>query len=326
MMNDNSIVNRYLVSGAGRREVRLETEVLDPASFAGHALVRNSMTLVYPGIDLGLVALSEAERTTLRLGRIAIGKVIAPAERGPRKDQWIYWNGPHADYGLLDPARDVWVPIEWPDPKLLPAGIGAEAQFGIHRACENNRPANAVVIGQGLLGHLAAQWLRYLGANVTVVENSPKRLEWSKYAGLRQKIDTHNLNWMQRLRKWNPAGAELLVDACGYSKPLLDVLPILREGGTVCLLGEYRQPFSDELNSAIAAKRASVVEPGPGFGGAPEHGPLAHEWMRLIAEGKIETERLLSNFPVATEAAMDVKRLAAGVKSILGVVIRWTED
>lgn len=327
-MKDNTILNRYLEAGAGRREVKLRTEEIHIEKLPpAHALVRNHTTLIYPGADLALLWASEKDGRPRRLGRLAIGRVEREAAEGPRRGEWIYWNGPHGDWGELDPKRHLWASVAAPDPLVLPAGIGAEAEFGLRAALGKAAvPSHCAVLGQGMLGHLAAQWLKLQGASATVIENSPKRLEFSKYSGLRQKIDTHNVDWMERLRKWNVDGVDLLVDACGYVQPLLEVLPILKPGGTLCSLGPWRQNPTDELLKRLKETGVRLAGPGPCFGEAPAHGSLLNEWIHLIADKKILTERLLTNTSPPDEGRMDVKRLAAGVKSICGVVIQWTGE
>jgi hypothetical protein len=80
------------------------------------------------------------------------------------------------------------------------------------------------------------------------------------------------------------------------------------------------------LKRALEGAGARVVGPAPTFGDAPEHGPLLGEWLRLIGDGTIQTRRLLTNDGTPQEGALNLKRLAAGVKSICGVVIRWNES
>ncbi|MCH8332947.1 zinc-binding dehydrogenase, partial [Candidatus Sumerlaeota bacterium] len=240
---------------------------------AGKILVRNALTMIYPGVDVALVNRSETGAKWLSLGRLAIGQVqqAGDTEDGeaaskPKGGDWIFWAGPHADFGLLDPARDVWAPVSEVDPLLLPAGIGAEAESGLRPALESldRAPVYAVVVGQGMLGHLAAQWLKGRGCSVTVVENSPKRLEFSKYSGLRQKADTHNVDWKKRVEGWNRDGIDLLVDACGNPRPIVELAPSLRSGGAICRLGRWRPP---ELPPEVAGILQGVG--GRDFGPSP---------------------------------------------------------
>ncbi|MBI1784753.1 zinc-binding dehydrogenase [Candidatus Sumerlaeota bacterium] len=250
-----------------------------------------------------------------------------------KRGELIFWNGPHADYGVLDEMRHAFARVGDLNPHALLAGIMAEAEEGLSAALggPDARPASAIVIGQGMLGHLAGQWLRWRGASVVVVENSPKRLEFSKYLGLTQRIDTHNADWRDRIRRWLPAeGAEILVDACGYARPFLETLPFVREGGKALFLGEWRP----ELNPVqLPTDAASILHerglqwsgPPPSFGRAPGHASIAANWLRRIGAGKLQVDRLITNHTPASGAAMDLKRLATGVKSICGVVIHWTE-
>ncbi|MBI3736766.1 zinc-binding dehydrogenase, partial [Candidatus Sumerlaeota bacterium] len=243
-MNANQI-NRILRAGPGHREARLFEEARPAApSAARQALIRNHRTLIYPAIDLALLNQAASGNGWLDLGCLALGEVeAAGSECELKRGELIFWNGPHADYGVLDEMRHAFARVGDLNPHALLAGIMAEAEEGLSAALggPDARPASAIVIGQGMLGHLAGQWLRWRGASVVVVENSPKRLEFSKYLGLTQRIDTHNADWRDRIRRWLPAeGAEILVDACGYARPFLETLPFVREGGKALFLGEWR--------------------------------------------------------------------------------------
>ena len=282
---------------------------------------------MYPGVELEWIRLSENDERWRRLGTLALGEVAREAPGSPPEGALVYWNGPHADFGLLDPKKSVWAEVAEADPALMPAGIGAEAQMGLEAALGQlgDEPEAAIVVGQGMLGHLSAQWLRLRGISVTVVENSPKRLEFSKYSGLTQKIDTHNMNWKERLARWNPEGTRLLVDACGHPKPIEALADILQPGGVLCRIGNWRPAaYSESVTDAVAKVGGAVVGPPPTFGMAEAHRALTAQWLALIAEGKIQTDRILTHHVTPDEAPMGMKRLAAGVRSWLGVVIDWT--
>ncbi len=356
------VQNRTIQAGPGRRNFAVVAEPApgDDTPQDG-AVVRNLISLIYPGCDLGLMRLSQSDGKWRRLGRLAIGRVESSTRSGgdsPRAGSLIYWNGPLADFGLLDPELDVWAYVEAGaegssidsiNPLMLPAGIGAEAQFGLEEALEllggkgqdsgehgvagvAAFPEHAVVCGQGMLGHLAGQWLRSRGASVAVVENSPKRLEFSKYSGLTQRIDTHNTNWMTRLRRIVPDGTPLLIDACGSPGAMSSLLPILNDGGVLCRLGTFRpdadlpgrsEAWPDSMTEEVHRRGIRVTGPRPSFGEATEHRDLLAGWLGMIAEGTIPTERIMTDECAPTEAPLMLKRLDAGVKSICGVAVRW---
>ncbi len=327
-MNGNA-ENRLLRAGAGHRRPLMVAEP-PPEPGPNRSRVRNRLTLIYPGADNGLLAESEADGRERPLGCLALGVVERAAPVGPGAGELIVWNGPHADYGLLDPEVSLWATVPGEEARLLPAGIGAEAQEGLQAALEtlDRRPGHCVVLGQGMLGHLAAQWLRWRGSPVIVVENSPKRLEFSKYAGLTARIDTHNLDWRERLKRRAPEGVDLLVDACGYPAPVLELLSFLNEGGVLCRLGQWRQREGPEspVEQALAARRGRAVGPPPTFGQSRAQRKMLARWISLIAGGEIATERLLTHHIRPEEAPLALKRLATGVKSWLGVVIDWRSE
>lgn len=327
-MNDNSI-HRALVAGPGRREVRL-IERPDPASHADPslALVRQRLTMFYPGVEVEEIRRAEDEAIEIPLGRLAIGEVVRAAEGGgPSVGQLIYWSGPHAERAALDPAGDVWRPVESTDPTLMPAGVGAEAQFGLEEpiAATGGVPESVAVVGAGLLGHLAAQWLKSRGSRVTVVENSPKRLEFCKYLGLPERVDTHNLRWLERVDRWNPNGVEAIVDANGFARSLEGMIERLRPGGWLCRLGVWRSAPSESVARTIRERGIRCFGPRPTFGDAAEHARALGEWLDAIGSGRIATERLITHRVRPEEAPLAAKRFAAGIRSWLGAVVDWAQ-
>lgn len=318
---------RVLRSGPGHREVKLETE--DLTSDAGdltHALIRNELTLIDSSHDLGLMERSVQEQAWHTLGRLAIGRVERAAATGPAQGDLVYWHGPHADLALMHPERLIWVPVPAAEPLLMPAGVGAEAQLGVDRALADlgEVPEVSVVLGQGMLGHLAAQWLRYRGSRVAVVDNSPKRLEFSKYAGLAQRVDTHNIDWLERLKKMVPGGTMLLVDASGSPKAVQSLMPILKPGSVLCRLGPWRsKPLTDATRDHMRAQGGRIGEVAPALGEAPEHREMLENWIKLIHEGAIPTERIITHRIEPEEGPKAMKRFATGIRSWLGAVICW---
>jgi threonine dehydrogenase-like Zn-dependent dehydrogenase len=292
-----------------------------------HALVRNRMTLIDSGYDLALLERSVEAGQWLRLGRLALGRVVRPAERGgPAREAWVYWRGPHADFAWLDVVNGLWAPAPDLDPLLMPAGIGAEAQYGVEAAVGalGGLPDASIVLGQGMLGHLAAQWLKHRGVSVTVVENSPKRLEFSRKAGLKRKVDTHNADWMEQLRKWHTEGVRLLIDATGATQAIESLLPLLTEGAVLGLLGTWRtRPLSEATERRLSELSGKIVGPSPWLGDASAHRALVEDWLGLIHRGEIPTERLLTHHIEPGEGPMAVKRFAAGIRSWQGCVIHW---
>jgi threonine dehydrogenase-like Zn-dependent dehydrogenase len=300
--------------------------IADAPSGSGHALVRNAMTLIDSGYDLERVERSADEGVWLKLGRLAIGQVVRAGADGPGEGEWIYWLGPHADYASLDLQKGLWAPVPDADPLLLPAGIGAEAQLGVQQAIDalGDLPKESVVLGQGMLGHLAAQWLKAAGSSVSVVDNSPKRLEFSRKSGLKQKIDMHNLDWMEQLRHWHPGGVPLLVDATGAPPAIESLLPILRSGGVLGLLGQWRsRPLTATVGEQLRRLSAKLVGPAPALGDAAEHEPMLRDWIGRIHRGEIPTARLLTHHVAPGEGPVAVKRFAAGIRSWQGAVIHW---
>ena len=172
----------------------------------------------------------------------------------------------------------------------------------------------AVVIGDGLVGHWAAQTLAWRGAAVTLVGRHPERLA-RFHAGA--TVRAEGATWPAALAA-SQAGRpyRVVVDTVGSVAALAAALPHLARDGGMVSAGFYGADDRIGLQSLRAGEQTLYSVSG-------WTRPRMDRTLELIAAGSITTTPLITHrFPVAAAAAA-WKLITARAQGVLGVVLDW---
>ena len=222
------------------------------------------------------------------------------------KPTCVHRNGGFAD-AVRVPARFV-VPI--PDSldsenaaPLLCAGITVYAPLRTYGLS----PASRVgVVGIGGLGHLALQFARVFGAEVTALSTSPAKEEEAKAMGAQHFCNTRESKGMKAL-----AGSlDLIVSTVNADQDWSAFLATLRPEGVLCLVGAPTRPL--QIPGSLLIQAARTVS------GSNTGSPLALAEMLDVAARhhvKAQTER----FPMGrvNEAVAKVRKGAVRYRAVL---------
>ena len=118
-------------------------------------------------------------------------------------------------------------------------GISSISSLGVTLAAPRVGD-RALVIGQGMIGQLAAQHLKLRGAEVAVADRHELRLELARRSGVDHVIDVRRDNLVETTRALWPDGADLVADATGSYRVVEDAVGALRREGTVLFLAWYK--------------------------------------------------------------------------------------
>lgn len=128
----------------------------------------------------------------------------------------------------------------------VPAGLSSErAAFGgISSICclgvsmaRQNVGDRALVVGQGMIGQLAAQHLKLRGAEVAVADLYEKRLLLSKQSGADHIINSGETDMVEAVRALWPDGADIIVDTTGNHKVVEKASDAIKSKGKFVMLG-----------------------------------------------------------------------------------------
>jgi NADPH:quinone reductase len=183
---------------------------------------------------------------------LAIGdRVVTPGNQGMGE------RGSYAQYLRAAAERTIKLPdhVSFADATTLPtAGMTAwEATLDNGKA----GPGSLVVIngGAGGCGSFAIQIAKMVGAKVAVT-CSEGNTDYVRSLGADHVIDYRQGNVPDAIKAWAPEGIDLLVDTVGQGS-LIDVLPAMKRGGSVCPIGTL---IADEPQiDAVAALAAGVT-------------------------------------------------------------------
>jgi 3-hydroxyethyl bacteriochlorophyllide a dehydrogenase len=118
-------------------------------------------------------------------------------------------------------------------------GISSISSLGVTLAAPRVGD-RALVIGQGMIGQLAAQHLKLRGAEVAVADRHEPRLELARRSGVDHVIDVRRDNLVETTRALWPDGADIVADATGSYRVVEDAVGALRREGTVLFLAWYK--------------------------------------------------------------------------------------
>jgi threonine dehydrogenase-like Zn-dependent dehydrogenase len=209
----------------------------------------------------------------------------------------------------------------WP----LPDGISPVAVSGLVLTqvgynCGARPPVSpgsvALVIGDGMVGQWAAQTLHWRGADVLLAGKHDDRLAFFGESGRRRCVNVSSGDFAGIVRERATSGIDILIDTVGSLPTILACHPLMRPNGHIVSAG------FNGTDSLLDIQKLR-------FGELTLHSPSGWEKRRmddtlqLIADGALETERLITHrFPVE-RASEAWKLILDRPKPVLGVLLTW---
>jgi len=252
---------------------------------------------VEPNYSCGVCALCREGNRNLCLSRTAVG---------------IDVDGGLAEQARL-PARVCWpAPRELSDDQLLLA----EPLAVVTRAAARAAPRageTAAVLGVGTLGLLAVQVLKTRGLSVLAVGRTEARLDVARALGADAVAaasaptgDTAPLAAARALA--GREGVDIVIETAGTPEAVAQAIELARPGGRVVLTGLPHAPSSVEF-FWVVRRELSLF-------GSMIYQDEFPEAIRLLADGKVRTERLLTHrFPLdAAPEAFQAHRAPESIK------------
>jgi 2-desacetyl-2-hydroxyethyl bacteriochlorophyllide A dehydrogenase len=246
-------------------EVELR-EIDVPPPGEGQVLVRTRYTGVSTGTETRVWAGKQWGAVfPLVPGYEAVGEVIAAGAgvdlplgtrvfhggsqfTGPFNRSW----GGQVAVALIAAAEAVSLPDGVDARQGLYLKTGAIALHGVRRA--SVRPGETVVVvGQGLIGHLAAQAAKAQGATVIAVDPLAARLQTAAAAGVDHVLNPAELDIEAAVKELTGGGADVAIDATGVAAAVDGTARLLRvkpwappypPSGRLVLLGSYTEPVA----------------------------------------------------------------------------------
>lgn len=260
-------------------------------------------------------------------GYETVGQVVQIGSRAPKDllGQWVYVGGARCFRGV-NPAwggQSEFISAE--AERIIPLGgiepatgvilaLAATALHGVNVA-QVRRGDRVLVLGQGIVGQLAARIAKLQGAqHVAVADRVGVRLA---AASADQVIDVTRESLDEAIGE---ANINVLIEATGSNPALAGALPLLANHGRVLLLGYY-----DHINipyAPVFMREAQILVAREWKFGPDGDLPRARD---LIASGELDVSGLLTH-RVPLERIQAAYRLAFEDPSCLKLVIEWPGD
>ncbi len=323
--------------------VRLQEFEIDEAQIRpGQMLVRTRYSLISPGTELDCVSGRESSwfHFPQQLGYSAVGEVLAVGDgvSGFSTGDTVLTPTPHSSHAFvqhgfvratvpagLDPRSAVWVHMALISITALRA---SSAELG----------DSVAVLGQGLIGNLAAQLFRAQGCRVIAVDRLAPRLDIARNCGLELTVDTSSSDSVEAVKGFtDERGAEVVVEATGAARAALRAVEMAAPNGEVILLGTPRGSYEANIVPLLrAVHRASpnITLKGAHAGSLPPH-PLSftkHSVARnagiildMIQRNELHVEPLLSRVAKPEQAPEAYRELRDRPEKTVGVMFDWRD-
>lgn len=320
-----------------------KAELLDgelPEIKSGEVLTRMEYTVVSGGTEraclLGMK--NTAGKFPMSLGYCGIGRLekVGDGVKSVKSgDRVLVYHGIHSDYNIR--GEEEITKVEDDDIPSVEAAFTIIASMGLGgvRKLEIELGESAMVIGEGLLGIFATQFLRLSGANpVIAADLNPERRELALALGADYAFDPTDADFVKRVHEVTKGrGVNGCVEVTGVSAAMNTALQCASYMGRISLLGCTR------VSDCSVDYYTQVHRPGVKLIGAhnfvrPKYESYPHHWthhddcraiLDMISAGRIKMKPIISRVASPTEAPTIYTELANDSNFPLGTVFDWRE-
>ncbi len=304
-----------------------EREVQEPG--AGELLLEAERTLISPGTERAFLLNlpNTSGRYPQRPGYNFAGRVAAvgPGVEGFSTGQRVVAAAPHAAHAVARVDRVCPVPEGVEAEEAAFFNMGTISLQGVRRA-RIEIGEMVAVIGQGLVGLLAAQFARLQGGvPILAVDPVEGRLAHSLRSGADIALNPEGEPFKGFLEK-----PQVVIEATGAPEPINTALQLARPGGRVVLLastrGETRVNFYRDVH------RKGLVVLGAHNHARPGRQSIPGVWtweedcgavLELLQRGRLQVGHLITHRVPAREAPRAYGLLKEWDPGLIGVVLEW---
>ena len=221
--------------------------------------------------------------------------------------------------------------------------LGIIALHGI-RSAKLNYGESTAVIGIGLLGLLTVQILKAYGCKVVGIDIDPKKVDLAKSLGCDYAFTSENdfRNCIEKMTDGYGSDAVIITAATKSDAPVNTAVDISRYGGRIVLVGiadihpQRNEMWHKELE-IIVSKAGGPGTFDPFYENKGIDYPFGYirwtenrnleEFLRLIAEGKVDVKPLITHRFKIDQAESAYKNILEGKdKSHIGVILEYPEE
>ena len=299
-----------------------------PSMGTRQALIRNKVTLISRGSEIGGRYTSESALDHSAMGYSAAGLIeavgtevieFAPGDR-------VMASAPHAEYVAVNVESIRHMPDElsFENATFWPLATSAVMWSW---ASSIKSGDTLVILGQGLIGSLCMQTMRMEGpGRIIVVEGIPLRCEIARKLGADEVINFNEESPVEAVKRLTDGnGADVVVEAVGGPagvKAFNQAQDMTRAGGTILLIGLYhKEPLRLDASKAMNKKIL-------GAGHMPYRRVEASRVaLGLLLGGQVRPQEMITHrLDGRTEAVEAFRILYERLEEAMCVTLWWDED
>jgi 2-desacetyl-2-hydroxyethyl bacteriochlorophyllide A dehydrogenase len=176
----------------------------------------------------------------------------------------------------------------------------------------------AVVLGDGMVGHWAAQTLQHRGARVLLAGKHDHRLSLFRLRDGDRTVNIGRDDLLETVRSWSSDGVQVIADTVGAITALESLYPAARHGAHLVSAGFCGLKGGIDIQK-MRDRELTLHTP------AGWNQTRMDTTLELLRRGVITTTHLITHrFPVA-EAATAFDLILTRREPVLGVVLDWGE-
>ena len=239
---------------------------------------------------------------------------------GPYFNNW----GAHVEYALVEASRVFKIPASIPDLKAVYTMTCAIAYHGIQRA-RVKAGESVAIVGVGMIGHLAAQVARTIGARVIAIDPLQERLEVARTAGVEHLLNPEQVDIVAAVKELTHDRLDVAVDATGEAHTVnttLQLLPVKSSGcepsGRLLILGSYPEPVCFDYEAVMYKIEPDILLSC----GATRQDQI--DTLGLLASHKINPELIPAGLLPVSEAVQGYSALIN--RETMRVIYQWRSN
>lgn len=266
----------------------------------------------------GYMATGVVEEVGDEVARVKPGDIVVGGGGRLESEVNSVWGG-HMSLKTMNAASLTPLP-DGADPKeaalyvLMKMGLSGASVSGV------NEEDRVLIFGQGLVGQFCGQFARNRGARIVTVEPSERRRALSKKYVTPDVLDPSDPSLDARIEEITEGqGPSVVVEASGSAEVITQASRHLRDGGRFVFLGWYPGEIGLVYHHFHAAAATAHFPMG---GGGLE---ATRAVLDCLASGKLVVGDNLTDVVPVADAPQGYQRIIDGDRSIMGMVIDWSE-
>jgi threonine dehydrogenase-like Zn-dependent dehydrogenase len=334
-------MQKYYV--VGRRQLELRQERLaDPGP--GEVLIQTRVSALSVGTEVWRYVNGGhrgGEGSTCGYNSVGVVAAVGSAVADLREGDAVFTTQPHADFVLVDARQAIRLP---PNADFEAASFTYLPTLGLHalRSAGYQAGDNVLIVGLGVVGVLAAQVARLVGARVGALEVDPLRRNIAAQAGVDPVLDSGAPDSLQRLDAlFGTPGPDVIVETSQAWSGLADAVRVAHPETRIAIVGIYRTEPTAEVARGLL--RATFMDRdhfhnqhlrfiGCSNDPSDDYPPNVVRWtirrnMQYVAEqitaGRLAPSRVITHRFGWQELEHVYQRLADGDRSMVGVTLHW---